>query len=1434
MYPNNLFYGSLLILVIITGCTNATHFRFATTSWTPTAQYNVINININLAYRLSYPAFANVTESVVLRGYNGKPYVGSDVGIVNFGDGSATASPECIVTSVNKKDDWFTCYMTVVKTYPTVVKTYTIAFTGAARISTLLNNHDANYRAQMTVTITPPPGVTYSSPVSGVLPIINVIKGVPNSFQIVSNNAPNVNNITNPLRFTLSNDALMGGGGQVQPQGLSVDYTTGWVTFTPASLGLYTTQITITNGVDYIVADFILNSIVAPKSPPFFFGDTPENGQEIVINNKQFKKWAYQAMSNMSTLSVSMYYANSPVGVQCTPQVGSNPGLINCSWTPTLKDVGSYVVSLGVSDSQGTAMNGQRSFILTVQSPQCGHGTPIPNCQESTCCTCDEGWDPDSNCFECVPGRYGANCTKNPHCFNGTISDGVNGNGVCSCYFGWTGAACNVTVSQFCLPANQTAVNSFTTGQGYLSPKYMLVYVGQSSPAFTLPLSLSVPSTLPSLDVYILLDVATTTDIANIISTYINSFVTTMKTYSDEVRFGLGVFSDAPGGFNYTNVLVLGSTITTTVANYKFTITTTSSSARNGLGALLEASQAAVGWNSQGYHSLLVITDSDCEGPSDFYKTVGQSLIQNSVMPTVLGVGGATMTNWKNFLTSITFGYQDVSTSTSTSDWATRGVNLVMSAVKLVAPFTFDDKEDFITNTIAPFNTAMPKTSAIPFKVTLPSGAITKNQAKASISVPGYGITNIDFTYNHPPVAIAGMLTTTKNVQQSFKFLVSDADSNLMLIKFTSLPDPTIGTVSINGLDVNTTASYSSKSSFVFVPKLGVFNKRTNFGYSVTDGCATVTSTFGISVVDDYTGTPPTALPTLVNTTVNQAVRFTFNFTDTNKPTAMVMLGSLPTNGVFTFINGTVITSSMIGVAIPQTIIYTPKTGMTNDDTVDGRGPLDIVYFSVLNDKGYISAIQAVANIFVKPFHPPTYTGQLEFNTLENTPLTFLLTGKVGTNQDYYTVVFDSIVGRGNISYLMCAELDTCYKLMTAPFVTNPILPSNGKSQLLYVPPPNDYQDKIMIIKLRLVSPNGDATDSITITINVIHVPKPPTIVLERQQVVGSDVVSALASTVSININESVIVSFSSYNFDTPNETLSCIIQSTPRRGNLFVFNANSENATGPMITSGQNLGVATNGTWKVVYRPVPGTSGQGYAKFTFATISTLQLISPSVSILFNVNPVFHPPVITVNQVNWTSLINTALLVTNVTFVSVDVSYQNMTMNVSLSDADGNAPADGVATLQLFGTTAGYCRFLSNTSVSCLASKYQLNLMLSQVTVTGTNVANYQMIVYVENTHLKRVNGLTLSQISDTKSASISLAAGSTRTTTNTTVLSAAIAAAVAAAGLLAAALWRLTKHLSPPTSAFFGDQPFADGAIQDNPIYKESDNAGVNPLYLS
>ncbi|EGC37257.1 hypothetical protein DICPUDRAFT_87052 [Dictyostelium purpureum] len=929
-----------IVLMAMLFVAEASHFRFGSISWQPTTSYNTIKFSSNFAFRTTF--FKSSKTSIVL----GESI---SVGTLTYGTGSGIASNSVVltVTGFDPINDWFTGSYTVTKTYPVLAsgasKTYTAIFTDCCRISSLINNKDGSWNITTNVQIENKSDLSLlnSSPVSSMLPIYNVIYGKNNNFRIIASDPNN-----DPLTFSFSTVYTM-----TQPAGMTIS-PSGDVFFKPTQIGLYSTQIYIQDSKSaYIVVDFILNSVSEPgvcddscvnkgivcttnsqctncnpaivnnvnntcvvtiNEPPYFTNPTPVDGQVITFNTKVSTSFAINCTSDKSTVVVQSANVPKDMAQVVNPISGNSRNqIVTYSWTPKVTDVGSYVMSAYCSDAKDLSSQ-VRSFSIFVPKPNCGAGEQNNNGG----CTCPTGWNPDVKCFDCSKGYYGPDCVPSDKCINGNSYDGVNGDGKCSCYNGWTGVLCDTPLSRTCSDLTNSIIATTVTPNSYINPTFVSLYVKDQT---EVKVSYSIPASLPTLNVYVLADAnAQDSTVFGYIKSNMNSFVSSFKKFSENAQFGLGFFSDVPNaGFTFQPQLTIGSAIDTGISTLNPN-TYVSASNGNSLASLIDAASSPLGWTTGAYRVIVLITDSDHTASSADIEKLKTTLAQQSIMPIIVGYNNAVLPNWSSTISSAGFGVVAEKAGIA-ADWTLKAQAAFTTALKtIVFKAVAGDDEQVI--------------STVPNKITVNTGSITQGTASGllikipastdglassptpRVSAIGYGAVDLRVNYNRKPFASAIGFACDQNGKVNFKLAGSDPDSNILTFKFKTLPAG--GIISANNANVNTATQYASDTLFTFSASTN-YIQPSSFSFIANDGCLDSDQNTG-SITINRVNQAPTCSPQIITSKgLGAATPVTFtlsgsDFEDSSSKlyTIFPSLSDISAYGVFKTKTGATITAT--------------------------------------------------------------------------------------------------------------------------------------------------------------------------------------------------------------------------------------------------------------------------------------------------------------------------------------------------------------------------------------------------------------------------------------------------------------------------------------------------------------------------------------------
>jgi hypothetical protein len=330
---------------------NASHFRYGNIIWSrPDASSRVVTFVVTNSYRLS--SFTGVA-------------VGSTVNTGStllFGDGG-TGSIDLQVTSVNSAEDYFIGTYTVTHTYAIGTDNFTASYSGCCRLSTLQNNPDGNFGEQTTVNLA---STNLGSPVSTLPPVVSLSTGV----SVAAFNVPAIDPDGGVLSYALSTPAEFSGGdvNSIQANGLSINSSTGEATFNTVgkAIGtLWSAGFTITDPTgSKSVVDFLLK-VVGTSNPPIFnYATTPLNNAVVYAHPGSPVSFTIEASDPDAGGTVLLNGAGLPTGASFNPSVTpANPASASFSWTPTVLQLGTYIVTFIATDDVGV----QTTTTVTIQ-----------------------------------------------------------------------------------------------------------------------------------------------------------------------------------------------------------------------------------------------------------------------------------------------------------------------------------------------------------------------------------------------------------------------------------------------------------------------------------------------------------------------------------------------------------------------------------------------------------------------------------------------------------------------------------------------------------------------------------------------------------------------------------------------------------------------------------------------------------------------------------------------------------------------------------------------------------------------------------------------------------------------------------------------------------------------------------------------------------
>jgi hypothetical protein len=312
---------------------NAAHLRYMNLTW---SRANTVTRTVTFT-------FSHVIA--------GSASIGASMGPYSFAtsDGGNISMP-ATVTSNNTTEGWYAVTGTAQYTFPGVATDFSVTYNSCCRISTTVNNSD---QAMNTVTLVNLVPGNLGSPISTLPPVINVTEGLSNINFNVPATDPDGTSLTYSLAITSEY------GGPNQPNSFSVDPSTGVASFNTSlfTLGsLHNAAVKITDAAgSTTIVDFLMRVVPFSNPPIFNYAITPANNASYTINPGQPLTFGIQALDSDPGSTVLLSAVGLPSGASfSTSATPANPANATLSWTPTVGQLGTYLLSFTATDEIGT------------------------------------------------------------------------------------------------------------------------------------------------------------------------------------------------------------------------------------------------------------------------------------------------------------------------------------------------------------------------------------------------------------------------------------------------------------------------------------------------------------------------------------------------------------------------------------------------------------------------------------------------------------------------------------------------------------------------------------------------------------------------------------------------------------------------------------------------------------------------------------------------------------------------------------------------------------------------------------------------------------------------------------------------------------------------------------------------------------------------
>jgi hypothetical protein len=333
----------------------ASHLRGTSVSWSPTGTAGTVKFTIQYSQRTSFGC-PSLPATCVVGGTVAVPFT--------FGDGSVAVTVNATITSLNSAEDYLSATGTVIHTY-SGAGPYTAFYQSSARVTTIKSGGSQNLR--METLVSPFANPVNHSPIASVPAIVTVPLQATTGFT-VSAVDPDGDN----LSFRLSTASEMYAVPSFscaaqQPPGLSIN-NSGQVTWdttkitaagcgfsAPVSGDLWTVQFMVqdldssNNVKSKVPVDLIIKFILSTEAPPTL---TLSNPGPITARPNTPLTFTVGSDDTTANSRVTLNVTGLPVGATNTNvnQTLTPPLSSTFSWTPTVAQAGSYIVTYTVTN----------------------------------------------------------------------------------------------------------------------------------------------------------------------------------------------------------------------------------------------------------------------------------------------------------------------------------------------------------------------------------------------------------------------------------------------------------------------------------------------------------------------------------------------------------------------------------------------------------------------------------------------------------------------------------------------------------------------------------------------------------------------------------------------------------------------------------------------------------------------------------------------------------------------------------------------------------------------------------------------------------------------------------------------------------------------------------------------------------------------------
>jgi hypothetical protein len=699
---------------------------------------------------------------------------------------------------------------------------------------------------------------------------------------------------------------------------------------------------------------------------------------------------------------------------------------------------------------------------------------------------------------------------------------------------------------------------------------------------------------------------------------------------------------------------------------------------------------------------------------------------------------------------------------------------------------------------------------------------------------------------NDPPASANIVVSTFRGIPVDItEFIVQDIDDDLSGITLSLLSGEGIGTISDDdgATELTLPETYDSSSVWKFTwtpPTIIQFYPETTavaqYKFKLNDGDAdSVEYTITVNLI--YSNYAPFGEDSLTTTPEDTPVAITLDARDyeSSLENLKTIIVSVDNSNQGKFYLDAEFTQLVVpGEDMPtKTLWFVPDLNAFSSGRPLGR------FTYVVKDEGNERSRIHDGVVYVSPVNdPPTYGGVLTFDVLEDTNLDMTFVSQIFDvdSELNATLTITTGVERGQL-YECTGAAATCDRV---PLTSGSVV-VNVDKRVSFVPALNENGQAYATFSFILTDAEGTVSVPYNITINVIPVNDPPTII---------PAYNTLPGRVDFDEDTEYVLSWTVTDVDSALADIVVKITSDmPSNAKLYMCDTTdgAECNRGEEISTPAIVASVSEGAYKVLYVPDQNSyDARNFGQFNLIAQDDFDLPSAPVKAIIRVLPINDAPLISTQYGSRTAYPGQdgipIVTLNDVDLIDIDSGKNKIDLFISCSVGSIQVLADGAFENRTSGSRVieAPCTVITDSNgfpgVKCHAPQDQLNevyLHSTKISFEGIETAAYQVFITVDDLgNTDKEDRPLSSQLILSVTPQSNLITDNDGVTDNTLTIALSVSAA-AAVGLVIGVIFGVRrKYKAAGVDDYFDNITNNANSASTSAIYAGRFQDGVNPFY--